>query len=116
MLKVKKEIKTNYKVAVLANKIEKMLNEKLKHYISSKYHVWQHKLYDGDRYVYVTCEDGVGNITSLAMETIIKNVNPIADEHLLGSVCQGVTIIEREIDGTKINQLAYYILICKMEH
>lgn len=111
MLK-RKEIKTDYKVAVIANQLVKDLNKSLGHFKSSNYHAWQRTTYSKDRYVYVTCENSP-SITEIALDVIMANVKVLEEQYELGRVISGVDIIEREKDGVKGNALAYFVLISK---
>jgi uncharacterized protein YfaA (DUF2138 family) len=112
MLKKKKVIKTNYKVALLANQIEKQLQKKIDIFIPSSYKVNQLKLYNGDRYVFVKSKDRI--ITCVVLRELMKVVEPIADAHCTGAVCSGVTLIEGEDDGKKTWFTAFYVLINKL--
>ena len=112
MLKVKKEIKTNYKVAVIANQLEKELNANINYFYSSKYLAWQRKLFDGDRYVYVTCESD-GSITSIVLRIIMDVAKKFEDQYEDGRIISGVKMIEREKEGETVSKLAFYVLISK---
>lgn len=108
----RKEIKTDYKVAVIANQLVKDLNKSLRHFKSSNYQAWQRKTYSNDRYVYVTCESSP-SITETALNIIMTNVKVLEEQYELGRVISGVDLIEREKDGVKGQALAYFVLISK---
>ena len=92
---MEKVIKTNYKVAVLANQLEKRIkNDIVDLYQSSSYRVFQEKHHDGTRRVYVTASDDI--ITGNALQHILNIAVPVKNEYRIPSVCISLTTIERD--------------------
>lgn len=91
MLKKQKEIKTNYKVAVVANQLEKRIRESVATYASSRYQVFMEKnKYSGGRHIYVTPENVYGSLTHFVITDVFSVVDSVAKDYKCGAICYGV--------------------------
>ncbi len=85
-----KIIKTNYKVAVVANQIEKRIRKVVGTYTSSNYQVKAEKVCTGTRYIYILPEHSYSSITHFVARDIFEVVRPYQDEYSTGSICCGI--------------------------
>lgn len=102
-----KEIKTNYMVSRVTNRIEKELAKAVACFTSHDYKITRKQLYDGSRYLYVTSDKE--NFTSIALRGMISVADYFQGQYKVPAVCAGVTTIEK--DGNKVS--AFYVLVSK---